>query len=42
MTANLDNKTIEVKSNGQSGKDIRYFFNIKVSEEIQEEDIPKF
>jgi len=32
MTADLNNKTIEVKSNGQAGKDIRYFFNVRKQE----------
>lgn len=34
--ANLVGRTIQVKSNGQSGKDIRYFFNA-MPEEQQEE-----
>lgn len=41
LTASLENKTIEVNSNGKTGVDIRYFFNVKVSkEEINIEDVP--
>ena len=43
LTANLDNKTVEVNSNGKTGMDIRYFFNIKVGEEeinVDTDNIP--
>lgn len=37
--ANIKNKTFKVKSNGKSGMDIRYFFNVVKNQPLKQADV---